>query len=77
MVMRQNMALITAGLALGIILAVPTTRLMRGLLYQVEPNDPTTFVAIAVLLASVGGLAAYLPARMGTRLDPVQTLRAD
>jgi putative ABC transport system permease protein len=77
MVVRQNLTLVTAGLALGVLLAVPTTRLMRGLLYQVGPNDPTTFVAIAALLAVVGCLAAYLPARMGTRLDPVTTLRAD
>ncbi len=77
MVVRQNLMLVTAGLALGILLAVPTTRLMRGLLYQVGPNDPVTFAAIAVLLAAVGCLAAYLPARMGTRLDPVTTLRAD
>ena len=77
MVVRQNLTLITAGLALGVLLAVPTTRLMRGLLYQVGPNDPTTFVTIAVLLATVGCLAAYLPARIGTRLDPITTLRAE
>ncbi len=77
MVVRQNLTLIGMGLALGVLCAVPTTRLMRGLLYQVGPNDPITFVSIGALLAVVGCLAAYLPARIGTRLDPVTTLRAD
>jgi putative ABC transport system permease protein len=77
MVVRQNLTVVTIGLVVGVVLAIPATRLMRGMLYQVGPNDPMTFVAIAALLASVGCLAAYLPARLGTRLDPVTTLRAD
>jgi putative ABC transport system permease protein len=77
MVVRQTLTLIGLGLALGILCAVPATRLMRGMLYQIGPNDPITFVSIGALLAVVGCLAAYLPARLGTRLDPVSTLRTD
>jgi putative ABC transport system permease protein len=77
MVVRQNLLLVSTGLALGLLVAVPTTRAMRGLLYQVGPNDPATFVSIGALLAVVACLAAYLPAKLGTRLDPITTLRAD
>ena len=77
MVVRQTLMLIGLGLAAGILFALPATRLMRGMLYQVGPNDPITFVAIGSLLALVGCLAAYLPAKLGTRVDPVTTLRAD
>jgi putative ABC transport system permease protein len=77
MVVRQTLTLIGMGLALGVLCAVPATRLMRGMLYQVGPNDPITFVSIGSLLAVVGCLAAYLPAKLGTRLDPVSTLRTD
>jgi putative ABC transport system permease protein len=77
MVVRQNLTLVMIGLIVGIAAAVPATRLMRGMLYQVGPNDPITFVSIGALLAAVGCLAAYLPAKRGTRLDPVTTLRAE
>jgi putative ABC transport system permease protein len=77
MVVRQTLTLIGLGLVAGIVCAVPATRLMRGMLYQIGPNDPITFVSIGALLALVGCLAAYLPAKLGTRLDPVTTLRAD
>jgi putative ABC transport system permease protein len=77
MVVRQTLMLIGLGLVAGIVAAVPATRLMRGMLYQIGPNDPITFVSIGALLAGVGCLAAYLPAKLGTQLDPVATLRAD
>ena len=77
MVVRQTSVLIGLGVIAGIACAVPATRLMRGMLYQIGPNDPITFVSIGALLALVGCLAAYLPAKLGTRLDPVTTLRAD
>jgi putative ABC transport system permease protein len=77
MVVGQNLRIVGIGLAIGILAAIPATRLLRGLLYQVGPNDPITFVAIGSILATVAIVAAYLPARRGTQVDPVVTLKAD
>lgn len=77
MVVGQNLRTVAIGLGLGVLAAIPATRLLRGLLFQVGPNDPMTFVAIGVTLAAVAMVAAYLPARRGTRVDPVVTLKAE
>jgi putative ABC transport system permease protein len=77
MVVRQNLKVVALGLAIGLACAIPATRLLRGLLFQVEPNDPGTFVMIAATLTLVAAVAAYLPARRGTRVDPVVTLKAE
>jgi putative ABC transport system permease protein len=77
MVVAQNLRVVVIGLALGVLAAVPATRMLRGLLYQVQPNDPGTFVGIGVMLAVVAVVASYLPARRGTRVDPVVTLKAE
>jgi putative ABC transport system permease protein len=77
MVVGQNLRIVALGLILGVITAIPATRLLRGLLYQVGPNDPTTFIAIGGMLAAVAIVASYLPARRGTQVDPVVTLKAE
>jgi putative ABC transport system permease protein len=66
-----------AGIALGVLLAIPSTRLLATLLYQVRPGDPTVLTTLALILLSVALLAGYLPARRATRVDPLTTLRAD
>jgi ABC-type lipoprotein release transport system permease subunit len=50
---------------------------MVGLLYEVEPNDPLTFIGVALLLLAVGLTATWIPSRRGTRVDPVITMRAE
>ncbi|MBY0493172.1 MAG: FtsX-like permease family protein [Cyanobacteria bacterium] len=77
MVVGQNLRIVALGLGAGLLAAIPATRLLRGLLYQVGPNDPTTFVAIGVMLAVVAIVASYLPARRGTQLDSVATLKSE
>lgn len=77
MVAGQNLRIVAFGLILGLACAVPATRLLRGLLFQVGPNDPATFAAIGVTLALVAMIASYVPARRGTRVDPVVTLKAE
>lgn len=77
MVVGQNLRVVGLGLALGLLCAIPATRLLRGLLFEVGPNDPVTFVAIGATLTLVALVASYLPARRGTRIDPIVTLKAE
>ena len=66
-----------AGIALGIVLAFPATRLLTDLLYQVRPGDPVILTLLAAVLLAVALLAGYVPARRASRIDPLITLRAD
>ena len=77
MVVLQNLRTVLMGLVLGLACAIPATRLLRGLLFQVGPNDPATFALLGSALTVVAVVAAYLPARRGTSVDPVVTLKAD
>ena len=77
MVVGQNLKIVAIGLVIGLVTAVPATRLLGGLLFQVGPNDPFTFAVIGALLALVALVASYLPARRGTTIDPVVTLKAE
>jgi putative ABC transport system permease protein len=63
------------GLAGAFALSRLLTRLTAGLLFEVRPTDPATFTAIALLLMIVALLACYLPARRGTKVDPVTVLK--
>ncbi len=74
---REGGLLVLAGSALGLAAAIPLTRLMRGLLSNISPNDPATLAASAGLLAASALLACYLPARRASRIDPARMLRAD
>jgi ABC-type antimicrobial peptide transport system permease subunit len=76
LVLLRGLLLTTIGIIIGIALALLLTRLLGNLLYQVSPRDPLAFaVAFAVMtLASVA--ACFLPAWRATRIDPIQTLRA-
>jgi predicted permease len=63
------------GLTIGILLAFILTRIIASVLYNAVAIDPATFVALSVLLAGCGLLAAYVPARRATRVDPMVALR--
>jgi putative ABC transport system permease protein len=77
MILRQAASSAVIGSVLGIALAVAGGRLLRGLLFGVAPADGTTIAAACVALVALMLLAAAIPARRATKLDPVSALRAD
>ncbi|MGD2154867.1 MAG: ADOP family duplicated permease, partial [Gemmatimonadales bacterium] len=77
LVIRSALKLVGLGLAIGLGLALPLTRLLRGMLYGLSPTDPITFAAIALLLVAVALAASFLPAWRATRVDPLEALRAE
>jgi len=72
-------ALTTAGVgaAGGLIVALAASRLLTALLFEVSATDPASVVSAVIVLLLVALLAAYIPARRATQIDPVEALRAD
>jgi putative ABC transport system permease protein len=77
MIVAQGMLSVIAGIVVGVIAAVASTRLIAGLLYGVEPHDAPTFVIATAALAVVAFVACTAPAIRAAFVDPVQALRAD
>ena len=75
LIMRSGMLLVAIGLIAGLAGALALTRLMTSLLFEVSPNDPITFVAVAFCLITAALLACYIPARRATTVDPLIALR--
>lgn len=71
----QGILLVMTGVILGVACAIPLARLVANLLYGVNPSDPPTFIAVGALLAGVALVAAYVPARRASRVDPMVALR--
>jgi putative ABC transport system permease protein len=76
LVVGQVVRLGAAGLVIGIAGAIAAARSFETLLFGVTPGDPLTLAAIAVTLGVVLALAAYVPARRASRIDPAEVLRA-
>ena len=77
MVLRESLILLILGLAAGVPIALGSTGVLHHLLFQLSPNDPSTFVASVVIVAAMTLLAAWLPARRATKVDPMVALRCD
>ncbi|PYQ40673.1 MAG: hypothetical protein DMF77_17860, partial [Acidobacteria bacterium] len=75
LVLRQGMAPVVAGLAVGLGGTLALGRLSSSLLFGVPPHDPATLAAAAAVLTAAALLACALPARRAARIDPAQALR--
>jgi putative ABC transport system permease protein len=76
-VLARALMLTLTGAAIGLAGAIAISRLLTGLLFEISPVDPVSLGVACGVLVLVGLLAAYLPARRATRIDPVHALRAD
>jgi predicted permease len=74
MVLKQSALIMSAGLALGLVAAFFLARLIVSFLYGVNTNSPLAFLAMALVLASVGVFASYIPARRAAKVDPIVAL---
>jgi predicted permease len=77
LILRQGMTLAMIGSVIGLAIAFLATRLLKSVLYGVDALDPTTFVGVTLLLATVALLACWIPALRASRVDPMVALRAE
>jgi predicted permease len=77
LVLARAIRIVAAGLIVGLAGAVGVTRVLQTFLFGVTPTDPIAFTIVTLLLIAVGLMAAWLPARRATRIDPWAALRAE
>jgi len=75
MVMRQGLVLTSLGMVAGVVVGLSVLQLVKSQLFGVRPSDPRTLAAALLLMAVVGAVAAYLPARRAAGVDPIRALR--
>lgn len=77
MLVREVLLLVLAGLSIGTVAALSSTRWIAGLLYGVTPHDPATYVSVTAFLLGVGLVAGFVPAWRGSQVDPLIALRSE
>jgi putative ABC transport system permease protein len=77
MVVVEGLKPTLLGVVLGLVLAAALVKLMAALLYGISQHDPGPFAAVPVLVIAVGLPATWVPAWGATRVDPIDTLRAE
>ena len=77
LVLTRALRIVLAGLIVGLAGAAGVTRVLQTFLFGVTPTDPIAFTMVTLLLMAVGLMAAWLPARRATRIDPCAALRAE
>jgi len=77
LVLLRALRIVVAGLIAGLAGAALVTRVLQTFLFGVTPTDPMAFTMVTLLLMAVGLMAAWLPARRATRIDPCAALRAE
>ena len=77
MIMGEGSIMLVSGVAIGLLLAIATAKILSGILYGVGAFDPIAFTVAPLVLITAALIATWLPARRATRVDPVQALRAE
>jgi putative ABC transport system permease protein len=77
LVLTRALRIVLAGLVVGLAGAAGVTRVLQTFLFGVTPTDPLVFTAVTLLVLAVGLMAAWMPARRATRIDPWAALRAE
>ncbi|HSD47935.1 MAG TPA: FtsX-like permease family protein, partial [Pyrinomonadaceae bacterium] len=75
LILRHGLVLIISGVALGVAGALALTRFLTTLLFHVTPTDTLTFVVVAAIFFVIAMVAALIPARRATKVDPLIALR--
>src|SRR5437764_405830 len=76
MFVLHGLALAGVGVAIGLMAAFGTLRLMSSLLFQISPIDPLTYAMVSLTLIVATVLASYVPARRATAVDPIEARRS-
>jgi predicted permease len=77
LLMKEGLSLVVIGTAVGLLLGVGSAQVLRTLLFGVGSADPLTFLGAPLVLMAAGAIAAFLPARRASRVDPASVLRAE
>ena len=77
MIMREGSIMLIAGVAIGLILAIATAKILSGILYEVSALDPVAFTVAPLVLTAAALIATWLPARRATQINPIQALRTE
>jgi putative ABC transport system permease protein len=75
MIVRFGLQLVAAGLVIGLAVSLATNRLLTAQLWNTSPTDPVTFAVVILLIATIGALACWVPARRAVRVQPMIALR--
>lgn len=75
MVLRESTFLASAGVLTGLVVTMTLVRLVKTMLYGLQPLDPTSLVATALILLVVALAAGYIPAARASRVEPIKALR--
>ena len=75
LVLRQSLPPVMLGLGVGVVASLALSRVLSSLLFGIGATDPLTIFAVIALLSAVAMVAAYIPARRATQVDPITALR--
>jgi ABC-type antimicrobial peptide transport system permease subunit len=77
MILRECLLLLAIGLAVGVPIALSSTRIVKSLLYELSPVDPTAISIAIAIVSAMTIAAAWVPARRASKIDPMQALRTE